>query len=133
MRSIYADWGRGDYGSTDWADPEIEWVMVDGPNPGSWTGLSGMAEGFSSILSVWEEWRTEVDEYRELDEERVLVLLHMRGRGKTSGLEVGQLRELGANLWHVRGGKVARFVIYFDRERALADLGLAPEAGSPPS
>ena len=130
VRSIYADWGRGDYTATAWANPEIEWVMVDGPNPGSWTGLAGMAEGFRSILSVWEDWRTVVDEYRELDEERVLVLLHMRGRGKTSGLDVGQLRKVGANLWHIRGGKVARFVIYFDRERAFADLGLPSEAES---
>jgi hypothetical protein len=29
-----------------------------------------------------------VDEYRELDGERVLVLLGRRGRGKASGLEL---------------------------------------------
>jgi ketosteroid isomerase-like protein len=40
------------------------------------------------------------------------------------------MRAEAANLFHVRGGKVTRLVFYFDRERALADLGLAPEAGS---
>jgi hypothetical protein len=68
-----------------------------------------------------------VDEYRELDDERVLVLSHYSGRGKTSGLELGQIQAKGAGLFHVRRGKVTKLVIYFDREHAFADLGLAPE------
>jgi hypothetical protein len=80
--------------------------------------------------------RTVVDEYRELDHDRVLVLVHFSGRGKSSGLEARQFTTTkgGANLLNLRGGKVTRFVIYWDRERALADLGLGSEAdaaGSP--
>jgi hypothetical protein len=86
-------------------------------------GLTGMTEAGRDFLSAWEEYRTEVDEYRELDDERVLVLLRRRGRGKTSGLELGQMTAKGAGLFHVRGGKVTRLVNYFDRERALAELG----------
>jgi hypothetical protein len=44
VRSICADWERGDYASFDWADQQIEWVIADGPAPGSWTGLPGMKE-----------------------------------------------------------------------------------------
>jgi hypothetical protein len=68
-----------------------------------------------------------VDEYRELDDERVLVLLHGGGRGKTSGLELSQTGAKAVNLLHIRGGKVTKLVIYFEGEPALADLGLASE------
>jgi ketosteroid isomerase-like protein len=128
--SIYTTWERGDFSSAEWAHPEIEYVSADGPAPGGSTGLAGMAEGFRDWLSAWEEWRVEAEEYRELDGERVLVLFHFSARGKTSGLDVGQISTKGASVFHLRGGKVARLVQYFDRKRALADLGLAPEAGS---
>jgi hypothetical protein len=115
-----------DYGSAEWAHPEIELVFADGPTPGSWSGLSGMAAGWGGFLTAWEAHRTEADEYRELDGERVLVLNHWSGRGKTSGVEIGQIQSQAAALFHVRGGKVTRLVLYWDRERAFAELGFAP-------
>ena len=131
VRSIYAASERGDFSSVEWAHPEIEFVIADGPSPGSWAGLAGMAEGFRDFVSAWEEVHTEVDEYLELDDERVVVLVRFSGRGKKSGLELAQMRTKGAHLAHVRGGKVTKAVFYWDR--ALADLGLAPEDGAPGS
>jgi ketosteroid isomerase-like protein len=130
VRSIFAAWERGDFGSVEWAHPEIEAKSVDSPSSGSWMGLAGIGAGWRSFLSAWEEWRVEGQEYRELDDQRVLVLGHFSGRGKTSGLELGQMRAQGAVLFHISDGKVTRLVLYFDGERALADLGLAPEASS---
>ena len=74
VRSIYADWERGDFGRADWADPEIEYVHADGPTPGRWSGLTGMMEGSRIFLSTWEHWCAKPEEYRELDDGRVLVL-----------------------------------------------------------
>jgi ketosteroid isomerase-like protein len=130
VRSLFAAGAGGDFGSAEWAHPEIMYVIADGPSPGSWTGRAGMAEGVRGWLNDWEDWYVEADEFRELDDERVLVLCHYSGRGKTSGLEVGQLSSKGAAVIHIRDGKVTRFVAYWDRERALADLGLAPEEGA---
>ena len=127
VRSIYAPHERGDYGSADWAHPEIEFVIADGPAPGRWEGPAGMVDGWRDFLGAWEGFRVEVEEYRELDDERVLVLTRVSGRGKTSRLELGEMQAKSAALFHVRDGEVTRLVIYLDRERALAEAGLAPE------
>jgi ketosteroid isomerase-like protein len=128
VRSLYPVWERADWSSVDWAHPEIEFVIADGPSPGSWTGVAEMAKAWRDFLRTWEDPRVEATEYRELDHERVLVLFHHGGRGKRSGLQLGQFGAQGATLYHVREGKVTKLVTYFDCERALADLGLAPEA-----
>ena len=130
VRSIYAATERGDYSSAEWADPDIEYVVADGPEPGTLRGLTEMAIGLGQILSVWEGSRTTVDEYREIDHERVLVLLHHSGRSKTSGLELNALSTRGADIVFLGDGKVTKVVKYFNRGRAFADLGLAPDSGT---
>jgi ketosteroid isomerase-like protein len=125
VRSIFAAWERGDYSSAGWASPEIEFVVADGPSPGSWTGMAGMVAGWRDFLDAWDDWRGHAEEYRELDEERVLALIVGTGRGKLSGVDAGQMAVRGANLFHIQAGRVTRLVIYFNRDRALADLGLA--------
>jgi ketosteroid isomerase-like protein len=127
VRSLYTAWERGDWDSTDWADEEIEYVWADGPHPGRWTGRAGMAKGFRDFLSAWDVWRARAVEYRELDDERVLALTQWSGRGKSSGMDIGQMHSKGAALFHVRDEKVTKLVAYLDRDRAFADLGLAPQ------
>jgi len=128
VRSIYANRERGDYGSTEWAHPDIEFVIPDGPEPVSLKGVSATMGWARDFLSAWEGFRIKVDEYRELDDERILVLTRPGGgRGRRSGLELSGQGGGGAGLFHVRDGKVTRLVIYFEREHALADLDLAPE------
>jgi ketosteroid isomerase-like protein len=125
VRSIFADWERGDFpGSVQRFDPEFEYVWRGGPSSGRWTGLARAAEGFRDFLSAWEDYRIEAEGYRELDEERVLVLVRSSGRGKTSRIEIAQIPPKAAALFEVRNGEVARLVIYWDRDRAFADLGL---------
>ncbi len=126
VRSIFTAWERGDFSSADWAHPEIEFAFADGPEPGLWTGLEEMSERYGDWLRGWKDFRAAPEEYFVVDDNRILVFVLNSGRGRTSGLQFEQ-RSV-ANFFEIRGGKVTRFVLYWSRERAFADLGLSPEA-----
>jgi ketosteroid isomerase-like protein len=130
VRTIYAGWERGDFAETHWVDPEIDCQFIgDTPAAGTAKGLAGMATAWREWLSAWQDFHVEADEYRELDEERVLVLARFTGRGKTSGIEIGQVWTKGASVFQIRNGKVTRLLLYTDHQRARADLGLSEQDG----
>jgi ketosteroid isomerase-like protein len=125
VRSILADWEQGDFSRAEWAHPEIEYAMVGGVEGyGSWRGLSEMARAWGGWMRAFDNVHVEAEDYREVDAERVLVELTTIGRGKTSGVELAQTHVKGAVVFHVREGKVTRLDQYWDRDRALADLGI---------
>jgi hypothetical protein len=95
VRSICAGWESGDFSSMEWAHPEIQYVWTEGLSPGIWTGRRAMGESWREYLNAWQDLRTAVDEYRELDSERVLVLARFQGRGRTSGLDLGEVERKG--------------------------------------
>jgi ketosteroid isomerase-like protein len=82
-----------------------------------------MGAAWGETISPFVDFHVEAEEIRAIDGERVLVLTHNTGRGRTSGVELGEMATRGANVFTIRDGKVARLVLYFDRDRALADLG----------
>jgi ketosteroid isomerase-like protein len=125
VKSIYAAWAEGDFSSGDWAHPDIEFVMHDGLTPGRWTGVEEMAEVWAAMLRAWENLRAEPSEFRELDDGRVLVFLRNTGRGRVSGIDIREISAKSANVFTIRDGKVTSLILYWDRDRALADLGLA--------
>ena len=131
VRSIYATWERGDFSSAEWARPDIELVFADGPDPSNWTGVAGMADGFGDFLSAWEDFHVEAEEYREIDEERVLVLVQFSGRARASGMALGHMETTNAVLFHIHDGEVCKVFLYWDRERALIDLGLIQQGDGP--
>jgi ketosteroid isomerase-like protein len=122
VHAIYADWERGDFSRSEWADPEIEFVITEGPNPGTWKGLEAMSRRYGEWLREWTDFRAEPEQFIVGEHDWILVLVRNFGRGRTSGYEFEQ-RSV-ANLFEFREGTVIRFVLYFDRDRARADLGL---------
>lgn len=135
VRSIVEAWERGDFSSVDWADPNIEFEGTAADLSTRVVGVAAMAEAWGQFLGAWRDFRlAEVDEYRELDHERVLVLHSFRGHGKVSGVQVGQTHPRGAMIFYVRDDSVRRLRLFsYERDRELADLGLAAEGGHPDS
>ncbi len=129
VHSILAEWERGNFRSVDWAHPRIEYAIADEPGSQLARGVAAMTRTWREFLTVWDDYRVEAHDYRELDDERVLVALRAQGRGKTSGLDISAAGggRGSANVFQMRGGKVTKLISYFDRDRALADVGLAAE------
>lgn len=128
VKSVYAEWERGDWGSVEWADPEIEFTVIGGLESGSWKGVGAMAEAWATQLRAWHDLRAVPEEFRELDDDRVLVLMRNEGRGRGSGFDLSEISTEAANVFTVRDGRVVSLSIYPDRSRALADLGLSDSA-----
>ena len=125
VRSIYADWERGDFSRADWADPDIEYVVADGPSPGVARGVVEMTRSWLEFMGTWEGVRAKANECREIGVDRVLVFVRLSGGlAKTSGVALEDVQAEGANVFHLRDGKVTKLVSYWDRDRALADLDL---------
>jgi ketosteroid isomerase-like protein len=87
-----------------------------------------MAEGFRDFLGAWKDLTVVAEDYLELVGERVLVSFHLTGRGKASGLDIATVHTNGATLFVIVDGRITRVVQYFDRDRAIAELGLEETA-----
>ena len=129
VKSIFEAWRRGDYTSADWADPNIEFAMVGDLIEGQWKGVAQMAEAWTGLLRSWDDLKSVPDAIRELDDGRVLVFLRNDGRGKGSGIPVAEIAAKSANLFEVQGGKVTKLTIYWDRQDAVAAVGLPADPG----
>ena len=119
-RSIFARWERGDYETTDWAAPEIDFSSPGGLSDEVFHGLDAMERAWADWLGQFEEFSAEATDYLESGDQ-VVVLNRFGGRGKGSGVPMD---EQGATRFRFRDGKVVELAIYVDPRRALRDAGL---------
>jgi len=106
-------------------DPDIEWRPAQGPGGPEGTVYHGHEEYMrwvnDDLIPVWETFQGENLEYRDLGDDRVLILGQIRGKGRASGVEVavpfGQIAE-------IRDELAIRLTGYMDHESALEAAGL---------
>ncbi len=70
----------------------------------------------------WEELSFEPEDFVDVDDERVLVLVKVHATGTGSGVPV---ELLNAHEFTIRDGFLVRFKVYGDRDQALAAAGLS--------
>jgi ketosteroid isomerase-like protein len=120
-RAISREWERGDLSSSEWADPDIEFVSGAGPDEAVHRGVEAMGRAWREWLSAWEDFQIEPREFIDAGDE-VLILVEFGGRGKTSGASVDAMQ--GGSILSFRDGKVVRIATYTERAEVLEAWGL---------
>ena len=101
-----------------YADPAIVWNPIEEP----------AAQGHDAVRANLERWENEWDEYEVIPEEfidtgdRVVVTVHLRGRGRGSGIEIdARFYEV----YTLRDGKIVRMDEFAEQSEALEAAGLS--------
>jgi ketosteroid isomerase-like protein len=117
LQALYLRWAQGDFSGADFYDPGMQTKSF---GMGEWIegrNLEEVAAVMREWLSTWERpLRVDVEEFVQSGD-RILALVHWRGRGKGSGVE---MEAMGAHIWTFRDGLAVRFDVYRDRDEAQA-------------
>jgi ketosteroid isomerase-like protein len=106
-------------------DPDVEWHGIFGVMFGGETkvfmGHRGLLEYVRDLDEGFSVRDVEFLEFRDLGD-RIVVLGHVRGRGRESGVEFDSPY---AGLAEFKNGKIIRYRDYFDHAEALEAAGLS--------
>ncbi|HEX6653613.1 MAG TPA: nuclear transport factor 2 family protein [Thermoleophilaceae bacterium] len=103
-------------------DEDFEWEATDYLDEGVRRGPDSVIRFFREWLDVWDDLEVEW-ELEELDPERALAVVHMRGRSRGSGVP-GEMHF--GQIWETRGGRFKRMRMFTDVEQARRAAGLDP-------
>lgn len=102
--------------------PDFECVFVrEDVGRAAYFGLDGLRAAWLDWLLPWDSYSARVEDLIDGGDGRVVVLTHDHARPKGSGTEVSFM---GAPVWTVRDGKVARIEFYWNRDEGLKAAGL---------
>jgi len=120
-------------GQIDWSlaiDPEVNRDLIAPDveidlsrrvfNPEVYRGLEGLARLRDELLQVWTEWRMTPVRFLDVGD-RVVLIEHIRGRARGSGVE---LDIPSATIWTLLDGRVTRVEGGLDPDEALKAVGL---------
>lgn len=106
LERIYAEWRRGRFTTSEIFDPEVEvvWSSRGLDTISTTKGLEALSARLQRWFDGFEDVRFEPEQYVDLGDQ-VLVVVLMRARGRSSGIEVV---DRYGHLWTMRHGKAIR-------------------------
>jgi uncharacterized protein len=123
LRLGYEAFSRGDWEAAfRGAHPDLELKTADRvTNPGTYRGQEEVKRFFEDQLEPFEEVTAEPQEFFDHGD-RIVVFVRMRFRPRGSSAQVEN--RIG-HVWTMRDGKVVRFEVFPEREKALEAVGLS--------
>jgi ketosteroid isomerase-like protein len=123
VRGAWEAWERGDW-ERMYAlyHPDIVWdaSALQGPITGVYQGHDGVRQYFHEWLESFETHEARAERFIDAGDD-VIVGLRLRGRGKTSGVEVEMAR---CNVYRIRAGLAIRVDLFETEAEALQAVGL---------
>ncbi len=116
-----AIWAAAQVGLADTLTPDFECEFVrDDVGRATFSGINGLRTAWVDWLSPWQSYEAVIEDVIDASEGRVLVLTRDRAWPRGANAEV---YFVGAPVWTVRDGKVARIEFYWNRADGLAAAG----------
>jgi len=103
-------------------NPDLEWLPAMPFGGGPLRGREGIESYVREVSDSWDEYRVVAEDFRVLDDERVLVLSRIEGRGAGSG---GLVDAAMGQIFDFRDSKISLVRTYLDHGEALRAAGLA--------
>jgi ketosteroid isomerase-like protein len=114
---------RGLDASEKFFDPDIVFDLSRSPFPdaGVYRGIAGVREWFQGLADAFGDVHYDLEKVRDLGEQ-VAVLIRVRGRGPSSGIEVDYRF---VPVFTFRGGRIIRMDRFAEWAEALEAVGLS--------
>lgn len=108
---------------TDHLAPDFELHQASSivDSAGVFSGPDAFHDMLQELHGAFEELRFDAEEFLEAPGGEIVVLIHARGRGRGSGVEIDNHI---AQVWTFRDDKAVRMVAYEERAKALEAAGL---------
>jgi SnoaL-like domain len=102
-------------------DFKMDWSNSIGPLKGVYRGREEVVNFWRSFIDAFESVRWDPEEIIDVDESRVIVVNHVRVRGRGSGVAV---EGTGVQLWTISGGEARSMKLFQSKGEALEAAGL---------